>query len=89
MNDWILKLTGETVEAGSEVVDSQLGFHGGVEWGWIALLVAAFAGVIWISYRWLPAELSSGRKVMLVFFACGLFSAPTRRPVAAGSDIIP
>ena len=67
MNDWILKLTGETVEAGSEVVDSQLGFHGGVEWGWIALLVIAFAMVIWVSYRWLPAELSSGRKAMLVF----------------------
>ena len=67
MNDWILKLTGETVETGSEVVGSQLEFHGGVEWGWIALLVAAFAGVIWISYRWLPAELSSSRKVMLVF----------------------
>ena len=66
MNDWILKLTGETVEAGSEVVGSQLEFHGGVEWGWIALLVAAFAVVIWISYRWLPAELSGGRKAMLV-----------------------
>ena len=67
MNDWILKLTGETVEAGSEVVDSQLGFHGGVEWGWIMLLVVAFAMIIWVSYRWLPAELSSGRKTMLVF----------------------
>jgi len=67
MNDWILKLTGETVEVGSEVVDSQLGFHGGMEWGWIALLVVAFAMIIWVSYRWLPAELSSGRKTMLVF----------------------
>ena len=67
MHDWILKLTGETVEAGSEVVDSQLGFHGGVEWGWIMLLVVAFAMIIWVSYRWLPAELSSGRKTMLVF----------------------
>ena len=67
MNDWILKLTGETAETGSEVVGSQLGFHGGVEWGWIGLLVAAFAVIIWISYRWLPAELSNGRKAMLVF----------------------
>jgi len=66
MNDWILKLTGETVEAGSEVVGSQLEFHGGMEWIWIALLAAAFAMVIWISYRWLPAELSSGRKATLV-----------------------
>ena len=66
MNDWILKLTGETVETGSEVLGSQLEFHGGVEWGWIALLVAAFAVVIWISYRWLPAELSNGRKALLV-----------------------
>ena len=66
MNDWILKLTGETVEAGSEVVGSQLEFHGGMEWIWIALLAAAFAMVIWISYRWLPAELSSGRKATLI-----------------------
>ena len=66
MNDWILKLTGETVEAGSEVVGSQLEFHGGMEWIWIGLLAAAFAMVIWISYRWLPAELSSGRKATLV-----------------------
>jgi len=67
MYDWILKLTGATVETGSEVIGSQLEFHGGVEWGWIALLVAAFAVVIWISYRWLPAELSSGRGAILVF----------------------
>ena len=66
MNDWILKLTGETVEAGSEVVGSQLEFHGGMEWIWIGLLAAAFAMVIWISYRWLPAELSSGRKATLI-----------------------
>jgi len=45
MNDWILKLTGETVEAGSEVVGSQLEFHGGMEWIWIGFLAAAFAMV--------------------------------------------
>ena len=46
---------------------SQLEFHGGVEWGSLALLVAAFAVVIWLSYRWVPAELSSGRGVILGF----------------------
>ena len=36
MNDWILQLTGNTVEAGSEIIGSQLKFHGNVEWGWVA-----------------------------------------------------
>jgi len=66
MNDWILKLTGKTVDAGSEIVGSQLEFHGNVEWGWVALLAFAFAVILWISYRWLPVELSGRRKAVLV-----------------------
>jgi hypothetical protein len=66
MNDWILKLTGKTVDAGSEIMGSQLEFHGNVEWGWVALLAFAFAVILWISYRWLPVELSGRRKAVLV-----------------------
>ena len=66
MNDWILKLTGKSVNEGSEIVGSQLEFHANLEWSWIALLAFAFAVIVWISYRWLPTELSRGRKVVLV-----------------------
>ena len=66
MNDWILKLTGKTVDAGSEIAGSQLEFHGNVGWGWVALLALAFAVIVWISYRWLPTELSRGNKSVLV-----------------------
>ncbi|SVE01092.1 uncharacterized protein METZ01_LOCUS453946, partial [marine metagenome] len=54
------------VDAGSEIVGSQLEFHGNAEWGWVALLASAFAVILWISYRWLPVELSGRRKAVLV-----------------------
>ena len=38
MSDWILKLTGSTVEAGSEVVGYGVETAGGIAWGYIALL---------------------------------------------------
>ena len=46
MHDWILKLTGATVEPGSTVVRMTPQVHEGVEWGWIILLAAAFVAVI-------------------------------------------
>jgi len=66
MNDWILKLTGKTVDAGSEIVASKLELHGNVEWSWIAFLAFAFVLILWVSYRWLPEELSGRRKTILV-----------------------
>jgi hypothetical protein len=66
MIDWILRLKNKTIEPGSEIVGKHLEFHGGIEWGWIALLLLAFAVVVVIAYRWLPAEQSVGRKVALV-----------------------
>ncbi len=74
MHDWILKLTGATVEPGSTVVDMTPRVHEGVEWGWMILLAAAFVAVIWFSYRWLPSELSRTRRVMLIGLR-GLFIA--------------
>lgn len=66
MHDWILKLTGATVEPGSTVVRMTPQVHEGVEWGWMILLAAAFVAVIWGSYRWLPSELSRARRMMLI-----------------------
>ena len=74
MHDWILKLTGATVEPGSTVVDMTPRVHEGVEWGLIILLAAAFVAVVWGSYRWLPSELSRARRVMLIGLR-GLFIA--------------
>jgi len=74
MQDWILKLTGATVEPGSTVVRMTPRVHEGVEWGWMILLAMAFIGVVWVSYRWLPSELSRARRVMLIGLR-GLFIA--------------
>ncbi|MBC8324237.1 MAG: hypothetical protein H8E27_01230 [Verrucomicrobia subdivision 3 bacterium] len=74
MQDWILKLTGATVESGSSVVHMTPRVHEGVEWGWIFLLAVIFIGVVWGSYRWLPSELSRTRRVLLIGLR-GLFIA--------------
>ena len=74
MHDWILKLTGATVEPGSTVLDMTPRVYEGVEWGLMILLAAAFVAVIWGSYRWLPSELSRTRRVMLIGLR-GLFIA--------------
>ena len=66
MQDWILKLTGATVEPGSTVVQMAPRVHEGVEWGWMILLAVAFAAVVWGSYRWLPSELSRTRRILLI-----------------------
>ena len=67
MSDWILKLTGSTVEAGSEVVGYGVGTAGGVAWGYIALLAVLLTTVVILSYRWMPAEQTPARKGILVF----------------------
>ena len=67
MNDWILKLTGSTVEPGSTVTGFDLGAAGGVGVGLILLLAVVLVAVVIISYRWMPEEQTSARKGMLVF----------------------
>ena len=67
MSDWILKLTGSTVEAGSEVVGYGVETAGGIAWGYIALLAVLLTTVVILSYRWMPAEQTPARKWILVF----------------------
>ncbi len=73
MSAWFLKMLG--VEAdGAEVSGVSVAVQGGVDWGWIILLGVALAVVTLVSYRWLPAEVSRFRRMMLtglrlVFFA--------------------
>ena len=67
MSDWILKLTGSTVEAGSEVVGYGVETAGGIAWGYIALLAVLLTTVVILSYRWMPAEQTPARKGILVF----------------------
>jgi hypothetical protein len=73
MSAWFLKMLG--VEAdGAEVSGVSVAVQGGVDWGWIILLGVALAVVTFVSYRWLPAEVSRFRRMMLtglrlVFFA--------------------
>lgn len=67
MSDWILKLTGSTVEAGSEVVGYGVETAGGIAWEYIALLAVLLTTVVILSYRWMPAEQTPARKGILVF----------------------
>ena len=67
MNDWILKLTGSTVEPGSTVTGFDLGTAGGVGVEFILLLAVVLLAVVIISYRWMPEEQTATRKGMLVF----------------------
>ena len=67
MNDWILKLTGSTVEPGSTVTGFDLGAAGGVGVEFILLLAVVLLAVVIISYRWMPEEQTATRKGMLVF----------------------
>ena len=66
MDNWILKFTDTVIEPGSEIVGRSVEFHGGVGLGWVLLMALGFAGVIAISYRWMPAEQSAVRKASLV-----------------------
>ncbi len=66
MDKWILKLTGSTVEAGSKTVGYEWHAVGGVGVEYLALLLVALLAVVWVSYRWMPAELSPARKGILI-----------------------
>ena len=66
MDNWILKFTDTVIEPGSEIVGRSVEFHGGVGLGWVLLMALGFAGVIAISYRWMPAEQTAVRKAILV-----------------------
>ena len=67
MSDWIIKLTGSTVEAGSTVTGYAVETAGGIGWGYIFLLGAVLTTVVVLSYRWMPAEQTATRKGVLVF----------------------
>ena len=83
MSDWILKLTGSTVEAGSEVVGYGVETAGGVAWGYIALLAVLLVALVGMQVEEMRA---AGRRVhpdyewtrqilwhALLFIAAGLF----------------
>ena len=74
MNDWILKLTGSTVEPGSIVTGFDLGAAGGIGVEIILLMAAALLTVVIISYRWMPEEQTAARKGMLIFLRLAFLS---------------
>ena len=73
MSAWFLKLLGMEAE-GANVSGVSVAVQGGVSMVWIILLGAALLVVTFVSYRWLPAEVTRFRRVMLtglrlLFFA--------------------
>ena len=73
MSAWFLKLLGLETE-GANVSGESVAVQGGVSMGWMLLLGAALLVVPFVSYRWLPAEVTRFRRMMLtglrlLFFA--------------------
>ena len=73
MDDWILKLSDVKMDEGTSVdaigVGSSVLENLGEQSSTIALIVGliiAFALVVWVSYRWLPVDLSPARRFTLV-----------------------
>ena len=73
MDDWILKLSDVKMDEGTSVdaigMGSSVLENLGEQSSTIALIVGliiAFALVVWVSYRWLPVDLSPARRFTLV-----------------------
>jgi len=65
MTDLLLKLLGVRMEDAVHIAKASLAFHGGVSWGWFALLLLTLAGVTWSFYNNSPVHITGPRKVLL------------------------
>ena len=73
MSAWFLQLLGMESE-GANVSGVSVALQGGVSTGWMLLLGAALLGVTFVSYRWLPAEVTRFRRIMLTGLRLLFFS---------------
>ncbi|MBL69711.1 MAG: hypothetical protein CMO74_14920 [Verrucomicrobiales bacterium] len=86
MNEWLLTLLGVEAPEGARISDVTVAVQSGVEVGWIVILGVVAALVTFVSYRWLPSEITLFRRsvltgLRLLFFALllGLLLMPVAR----------